>query len=90
MIHRLIMEDLVLYDPTKLRGERMNHINSVFESMVQKYPNMRLFDPRTCPLYSQNKEGKGVFKEDNVHFTKEANESIAEMIFQEAIKKSNT
>lgn len=83
VLHRIVCHDRMNdIDPSGLRLERMNYINTVFESLQKRYKNISMFDPRTAPQYIPDVRGNGLFLEDVAHFTPEVNRWIAETVLK--------
>lgn len=85
-LHRLIVKDRCFdLDPTGEMYLRMGLINAVFEKLCEIYPNVSMFDIRKSSLYREAERGNGVFIDDAVHFTPEANLYVAQKILDDHI-----
>ena len=86
ILHKIVCHDRMNdLDPSGNNVNRMHYINEVFERLAQKYENISIFDPHTCPQYIPNIRGNGLFINDVVHFTPEVNTWIAEQIIKNQI-----
>ena len=75
------------FDPTGRSLENMYYINQVFEELTREYPNLSLFDVRTAPFYDPSTKENGIFKEDFVHYTPQANRWVAQCILEKYLEK---
>ena len=74
-------------DPSGQFLQNMHYINSVFEHLEQKYPNVTLFDVRNAPDFVSDVPGNGLFIKDMVHFTPSVNNWVAGEILKGYIEK---
>lgn len=83
VFHRMCCDGRMNYlDNTGKYLDNMNYINDVFEKAALKYTNVSVFDIRKCPLYISDKSQNGIFLEDLVHYTPQANAWVAETLLQ--------
>ncbi|NLD86745.1 MAG: hypothetical protein GX633_00605 [Clostridiales bacterium] len=83
-IHRICCPDRVMeLDPTGKSLENMHFINSVFYTLARTHDNINVFDVREYPDYIPFVRCNGLFIEDAVHYTPEANMWVAERILAE-------
>lgn len=86
ILHRIVAHERYTdRDPSGRKLESMHIINRVFDEMAEKYPNVSVFDVRSCPEYIPDVRGNGIFKSDMVHFTPEVNAWVAEKILEEQL-----
>ncbi len=84
VLHRLACPDRMNdLDPTGKFFNNMNYINSVFESLCEKYQNMLIFDVRRAPQFTPDVRGNGLFIDDMAHFTSDVNKWVAQTILKE-------
>ena len=85
-----VLHKIVCHERMEELGEgripNMHYINEVFASLQAKYENVSVFDPTTLPRFIPNVRGNGIFIDDAVHFTPEANRSVAGLILDNYIK----
>lgn len=87
-LHKIIAKDrMFVLDPTGIYYERMLKINEVFENLIAKYKNFKFFNMEESPLYVPTIRRNGVFIDDAVHFTPEANKWVAEKIINNYSEK---
>ena len=88
VLHKIVCPDRMAdMDPTGEDLCRMHKINGVFERLAEHYEGVTIFDPTTVPQYVPDVRGNGIFIEDAVHYTPEANRYIAEKILQDHTNK---
>ena len=81
VLHRLVCHDRMNEkDPTGKKLEKMNYVNSVFDSLADKHENVSVFDVRHSPQFIPNVRCNGIFLGDAVHFTPQVNLWVAERI----------
>lgn len=86
ILHRRVSEDRSLdFDPSGEGLKKLRYINEIFEKLVEENKEYEMFDVRECPLYIPNVRGNGVFIEDVVHYTPEANMWVAQKIMDDYI-----
>lgn len=83
ILYRILFHDrLKDLDQTGQLRKKISYINSVFEGLQQKYPNISVFDPNTAPQHIRDSCGNGLFIEDGVHYTPQANRWMADCILE--------
>lgn len=84
ILHRIVCPDRCMdLDPSGETLEKMEYINKIFRELSGENENISLFDARKIPWFDSDVRGNGIFKEDMVHYTPEANKWVAEEIFNE-------
>ena len=79
VLHRIVCEKRVMeIDPSGNWMKNMSYINSVFEELTEENENISLFDVRNSSL-------DGIFLENDLHFTPEANCWVAKTILDRYI-----
>ena len=61
----------------------MGYINNLFYALAEEFENVEVFDSAEIPGYTLATEERGIFIEDKVHFTADANKWVAKTIFEE-------
>ena len=64
-----------------------NAINELFNKLASENENIETFDIRKCPLCDANAPRDGIYMDDLVHYTPEANKWVAEQVFKEYKEK---
>ena len=84
-LHRIVCDtDAYNFNPVDgLSLISMGYINNVFRVLAEEYENIEIFDSAKIPGYTLVTENRGIFVEDNVHFTADANKWVAKQIFEE-------
>ena len=86
ILHRRVSEDRAIeFDPSGEALKKMRYINEIFENLVKEREEYEMFDIRKCPMYIPDVRQNGVFIEDAVHYTPEANMWTAEKIMNDYI-----
>ena len=88
ILHKIVLEERANNDTTHNIQARMDYINQVFAWLEERHGNVTIFDPCKSPFYTLDAQGRGLFKQDLTHFTRENNEWIARTIIEE-YKKNN-
>ncbi len=89
VLHRLVCTDRMHdLDPTGEEQffEKMQIINAEFDRLAACHANVSVFDTTCAPQYREDVRGNGLFIEDNVHFTPEVNDFVAEKILSDFVK----
>ena len=68
-------------EPSGAYLESMHCINNVFETLENENELFSIFDSSQAPFYEADTQKHGIFQDDFVHYTREANEWVAEQIF---------
>ncbi len=81
ILHRIVCPERAMN--MDLSGEylkSMDCINQVFEDLAKAEQNISIFDARNAPFYVSDTKEHGIFMEDLVHYTPEANWWVANCI----------
>ena len=85
VLHRIVCDtranDFNPVDGLSLKS--MGYINNVFEALAEEFENVEVFDATKIPGFNLTTEDRGIFIEDKVHFTAEANKWVAKTVFEE-------
>ncbi|MBR4941284.1 MAG: hypothetical protein IKZ19_04730 [Clostridia bacterium] len=83
VLHRIVCDTRALYfSPEDGRClVSMGYVNNTFEAMAREFENVTVFDATLIPGYTLSVEERGIFLNDMVHFTPEANKWVAKQIF---------
>lgn len=86
VLHRIVAHERYTdRDSSGKQLESMHIINGIFDRLAEEYPNVSVFDVRSCPEYAPDVRGNGLFKEDMVHFTPAVNRWVAQSILEEQL-----
>ncbi len=81
-MYMVVRSDICMdLDPSGETLEKMEYINKIFSELSEENENISLFDARKIPWFDSDVRGNGIFKEDMVHYTPEANQWVAEEFF---------
>lgn len=69
-------------DPTGAFRDNMHYVNQVFREMEKEYPNISVFNVEKIPYYNPDIPTQGLFLDDFVHYTAEANQWVATHIIE--------
>ena len=82
MYKLLCHERLQAFDPTGQLRKNIGYINAVFERLQQKYPNISVLDPGEAPQHVLASDGNGLFIEDGIHYSPQANRWLADCVLE--------
>ncbi len=83
VLHRIVAyQHAIDWAPNGVALERTHYINGVFDALTVCNEHVSVFDPSTYPVYGADALHSGIFLEDDVHFTRDANEWIAAQIME--------
>lgn len=83
VLHRIVCPGPVeMPELMKQYLQNGHYINDVFDLLQKRYGNVSVFDPRCAPQYDPDAQGDGLFLEDGVHFTPQANRWVANCILE--------
>lgn len=88
VLHRIVC-DTRAFDFNPVDGlsiKSMGYINNVFCDLSERLENTEVFDGTRIPGFTLSSEDRGIFVEDKVHFTAEANKWVAKTVFEDLKK----
>ena len=89
VLHKVVCPDrMTEMDPSGAALCHMHKINGVFERLSAHYEGASIFDAATIPWYVPDVRTNGIFIDDAVHYTPEANRYVAEKILKEYASKA--
>lgn len=63
--------------------ESFNYINEIYEELSRENDNMKIFEARKAPFYTETEYERGIFEPDAVHYSAKTNKWVAEQIFND-------
>ena len=89
-LHRLYCFELAnMFDPTGGYLKNTEYINNVFDELAEENENIKIFSFSDYPKFCEKQKSYGLFNEDMVHYTAEANLWAAEKILNDFTGSKN-